>query len=223
MFITGVTKGLGRAMAEAFVARGWAVAGCGRDEVALGALREAHGASHGWIRADLASEASVKAFAEEALAHLGAPDLLLNNGAMINRNAPLWEVPAEDFSQLIDVNIKGVASVIRHVVPAMIARGQGVIINFSSGWGRSTSPEVAPYCASKWAIEGLSSALAQELPPGLAVAALNPGIIDTDMLQSCFGSGASAYPDPKEWATRAVPFLASLDASCNGQALTAPA
>jgi len=63
-------------------------------------------------------------------------------------------------------------------VPAMVRRGQGVIVNFSSGWGRSTDAGVAPYCATKWAIEGLTQALAQELPPGMAAVPLNPGIIN---------------------------------------------
>ena len=72
----------------------------------------------------------------------------------------------------------------------------GVIVNFSSGWGRSTDAEVAPYCATKWAIEGLTQAFAQELPSGMAAVALNPGIINTDMLQSCFGGSASGYPSP---------------------------
>ena len=71
------------------------------------------------------------------------------------------KVSEEEFSRLIDINIKGVASMIRLLVPAMIERGRGVIVNFSSGWGRSTSPEVAPYCASKWAIEGLSMAMGE--------------------------------------------------------------
>ena len=56
---------------------------------------------------------------------------------------------------MIDVNIKGVANVIRAAVPMMIERGTGVVVNFSSGWGRSVSPEVAPYCATKWAMEGI--------------------------------------------------------------------
>jgi NAD(P)-dependent dehydrogenase (short-subunit alcohol dehydrogenase family) len=147
---------------------------------------------------------------------------LLNNAAMINANAPLWEVSDSEFSQLVDINIKGVASMIRHFVPTMIQKGSGVVVNFSSYWGRSTSPEVAPYCASKWAMEGLSQSLAQELPDGLASIALNPGIINTDMLQSCFGEGASAYPTAQQWAINAVPFLANLNASDNGHSLTAP-
>ena len=157
---------------------------------------------------------------EENFGHARAPDLLLNNAALINRNAPLWKVPVQEFSDVIDVNIKGVANVIRHFVPAMIARRSGVIVNFSSGWGRSTDAEVAPYCATKWAIEGLTQALAQELSPGLAAVPLNPGIINTAMLQSCFAGGASNYPTAEEWAKTAVPFLLKLDASNNGEQLT---
>ncbi len=112
--------------------------------------------------------------------------------------------------------------IIRAFLPAMMERGEGVVVNFSSGWGRSTAPEVAPYCATKWGIEGLTSALAQELPPGLAAVALNPGVIDTRMLRSCFGENAASYPDPAHWAEMAVPFLASLSARHNGMPLTVP-
>ncbi len=107
-------------------------------------------------------------------------------------------------------------------LPGMIQRGSGVVVNFSSGWGRSTSPEVAPYCATKRGIEGLTAALAQELPADLAAVALNPGIIDTRMLRSCFGEGAGSYPTPEEWAKAAVPYLASLGTRHNGKALTVP-
>ena len=99
----------------------------------------------------------------------------------------------------------------------------GVIVNFSSTWGRSTSAKVAPYCASKWAVEGLTRALADEMPPGMAAVPLNPGIIDTDMLRCCFGDSASAYPSAPQWAKRAVPFLLQLGPRDNGQALTVPA
>src|SRR5262249_21392229 len=143
-------------------------------------LRGRFGPPHDFAVVDVADDGQVKAWAGRLLAAHGAPDLLLNNAALINRNAPLWQVPADAVDRLIDVNVKGVANVVRHFLPAMGAKGRGVIVNFSSGWGRSTSPEVAPYCASKWAIEGLTQALAQELPAGLAAVPLNPGIIDTD-------------------------------------------
>ena len=209
-------------MTKGFAGIGWEVAGCGRNPATMEALGESLGDPHLFLQVDVANELEVKGFAEKVLDAMGAPDLLVNNAALINENAPLWDVPPEEFSSLVDVNIKGVASMIRHFVPAMIARGSGVIVNFSSGWGRSTSPEVAPYCASKWAMEGLSQALAQELPQGMASVALNPGIINTEMLQSCFGPGAASYRTPDEWAETAVPFLAKLDARDNGGSLTAP-
>ena len=83
------------------------------------------------------------------LSSRGSPDLLINNAAIINKNAPLWQVPAEEFDLLIDINVKGVANVIRHFVPAMVARKSGVIVNFSSGWGRSVAADVASRCAAR--------------------------------------------------------------------------
>jgi NAD(P)-dependent dehydrogenase (short-subunit alcohol dehydrogenase family) len=134
----------------------------------------------------------------------------------------LWEVPSEEFAAVVEVNIKGVFYVLRHFVPAMVARKQGLIINISSGWGRTTDAEVAPYCASKFAIEGLTQALAQELPPGVAAVPLNPGIIDTDMLRACFGDSAALYPSPEKWARRAVPYILELNGRDNGKPLTVP-
>jgi NAD(P)-dependent dehydrogenase (short-subunit alcohol dehydrogenase family) len=104
----------------------------------------------------------------------------------------------------------------------MIKKHHGLIVNFSSGWGRSADKEVAPYVATKWAVEGLTQALAMELPDGLAVVALNPGVINTDMLQSCFGESAAHYPSASRWADRAVPFILKLDVNDNGQALSVP-
>lgn len=220
--LTGATRGLGRALVEQFVALGHTVCGCARHAGLVAELQRAYPAPHRFAVVDVADAGAVAAWAAELLAAGDAPDLLLNNAAVINATAPLWEVPADEFDRLIDVNVKGTANVIRAFVPAMIRRGSGVIVNWSSGWGRSTSPKVAPYCASKWAIEGLTQALAQELPRGLAAVPLNPGIIDTDMLRSCFGADASSYPNARQWAAKAAPFLLALGPTHNGQPLTAP-
>ncbi|MBM3875818.1 MAG: SDR family NAD(P)-dependent oxidoreductase [Verrucomicrobia bacterium] len=220
--ITGVTRGLGRAMAVEFARLGHRVAGCGRSEDAVERLRVDLGAPHDFDCVDVADDEAVERWAARLVEAFGAPQLVLNNAALINRNAPLWRVGAEEFSAVIDVNLKGVANVIRWFAPPMIARKAGVIVNFSSGWGRSTDAQVAPYCATKWAIEGLTQSLAQELPDGLAAVALNPGIIHTDMLQSCFGSSAAGFPSPRAWAQTAVPFLLKLGPKDNGKPLTAP-
>lgn len=222
VLITGVSRGLGQAMVMEFAAAGHTVYGCARSTKSVVDLRNRFGQPHRFDVVDVSHDGVVQAWAESILQSGFVPELLLNNAAVVNANAPLWEVPAAEFDQVIDVNIKGVVNVIRHFVPAMIARQQGIIVNFSSGWGRSTSPEVAPYCATKWAIEGLSFALSQELPRGMAAVPLNPGIINTDMLQSCFGENAAGYPDPENWARRAVPYLLSLGPKHNGEALSVP-
>ena len=218
ILITGVTRGCGRAMTEVFIRLGHVVIGCGRTEGEIVRLQKQFPDPHRFSVVDVVDDAQVAAWAKQILPK-NVPDLLINNAALINRNAPLWQVPAQEFSSVIDVNIKGVANVIRHFVPAMIARKSGVIVNFSSGWGRSTDAEVAPYCATKWAIEGLTQALAQELPPGMAAVPLNPGIIDTEMLRSSFGGSAGGYPSPEEWAKTAVPFLLKLGPGDNGKPL----
>jgi NAD(P)-dependent dehydrogenase (short-subunit alcohol dehydrogenase family) len=220
--ITGASRGLGRAMATDFAAAGWNVSGCATDASALQRLADELGKDHLLQPCDVTDPSAVEAFASSATKRFGAPDLLLNNAATINPNKPLWEVTADEFDRVIDVNLKGVHLIIRSFVPGMIRRGKGVVVNFSSGWGRSTSPEVAAYCGTKWGIEGLTAALAQELPAGLAAVALNPGIIDTRMLRSCFGEGAGSYPTPEKWARVAVPYLTSLSVRHNGMALTVP-
>ncbi len=201
-------------MVAEFIRLGWTVSGCCRNAHAVEQLRAEFGSSHFFQQSDVLS------FCEQVISKYGAPDLLLNNAAIVNKNAPLWEVSAEEFSEVMDVNIKGTAAMIRHMVPAMLKRGSGVVVNFSSGWGRSTSPEVAPYCATKWAIEGLSQAMSQETSGKVAVVALNPGIIDTEMLRSCFGEGAEGFPDAEDWAKRAMPFLMKLGAKDNGKTLS---
>jgi NAD(P)-dependent dehydrogenase (short-subunit alcohol dehydrogenase family) len=222
VLITGVSRGLGRAMAEEFIRLGHTVLGCGRSKYALMQLAQSFGKPHDFQSVNVAADSEVKSWANRLLNTYGPPHLLLNNAGIINRNAALWQVSAQEFSDVIDINIKGVANVIRHFVPAMVAIRRGVIVNFSSGWGRSTDVDVAPYCATKWAIEGMTLALSQELPPGMAAIPLNPGIINTQMLQSSFGSSAATYRSPDEWAKPAVPFLLGLGPQDNGKPLTAP-
>ncbi len=218
--ITGISRGLGRALTEEFLRLGHTVWGVSRDRQAVEALQKRYPGGRFDV-VDVSSWSEVSRWAGERLAE-GTPDIVINNAALINRNASLWEVPVHEFDQVIDVNLKGVFYVIKAFLPAMLQRREGVIVNMSSGWGRSTSPQVAPYCATKWAIEGLTKALAQELPSGMAAVPLNPGIIHTDMLESCFGEAARNYPSPETWAKRAAPFLLKLGPQHNGQSLSVP-
>ena len=218
--ITGVTRGLGRALFDRFDEAGHIVAGCGRGGGVIKELSKRSEARHSFAVVDTGEDSAVRDWAQGVIERHGPPDLLLNNAAVINRNAPLHKISAAEFDALFRVNVSGVANVLRRFLPAMIARKRGVIVNLSSGWGRSTSREVAPYCASKWAIEGLSQAVAQELPDGMACLAVNPGIINTDMLRSCFAEGAANYPDAEAWSRTAAPWYLRLGAADNGRSRT---
>jgi NAD(P)-dependent dehydrogenase (short-subunit alcohol dehydrogenase family) len=218
--LTGATRGLGRAMAEEFANAGHATLGCGRSKEHIEALQKTLGNRRQFERVDVSSDADVARWAKRLLGDYGAPDFLINNAAIMTNPAPLWTISDDDFSRIVDINIKGTANLIRHFVPAMVARGSGVIVNFSSGWGRSTDANVAPYCATKWAIEGLTQALAQELPAGMAAVALSPGIINTDMLRTCFGAKADRYEAPEAWARRAAPYILKLGPKDNGKSLS---
>jgi NAD(P)-dependent dehydrogenase (short-subunit alcohol dehydrogenase family) len=220
--VTGVSRGLGRAMTEGFIKAGHVVAGCARSADAIADLESQFGLPHRFDAVDLANSGQIEKWSASILKELGPPDVLVNSAAVIKRNAPLWAVLPAEFSHVIDVNIKGVFHTIHYLVPAMVQRGRGVIVNFSSYWGRSTSADVAAYCTTKWAIEGLSRGLADDLPDGLASVALNPGIIHTDMLTSCFGASAASYPDPQQWASAAVPYILELGPGNNGQSVTVP-
>jgi len=215
VLVTGVSRGLGRALALELARAGQTVIGCARSRADPGLL-------HDFECVDVSDDAAVARWAGRVLAVHGAPDLLVNNAGLMNEQLELWKIPARQFDALIDTNVKGVANVIRHFVPAMVARGSGVIVNMSSGWGRSSDAKVAPYCASKFAVEGLSAALAQELPPGMCCVALSPGVIDTDMLRQCWADEAGSYPKPEAWAKKAAPFLLRLGPRENGQSLSIP-
>ncbi|REK18968.1 MAG: SDR family NAD(P)-dependent oxidoreductase [Planctomycetota bacterium] len=220
--VSGASRGLGRAMLDGLAGAGHTVFGCSRKDESLAPLREQWPAPHGFDAVDVADDKAVARWADAVFERAGRVHLVVNNAGVINENAPLWEVSADEFARVIGVNVEGVANVVRHFVPRMIAAGGGVVVNMSSGWGRTTSADVAPYCASKWAVEGLTRGLAQDLPAGMAAVALNPGIIDTEMLRTCFGGAASSYPDPQDWATRAVPLLLGLGRRDNGKSLDVP-
>lgn len=218
--ITGVTKGLGLALAESFIAMGHTVIGCGRSGDAIFDLRMKYAAPHDFSVVDVGLDNKVAIWAAKVLEADSAPDLLINNAGVMNRLAPLWTHDDREFTKIVDVNIRGVMNVIRHFVPVMVAKKKGVIVNLSSGWGRSVAADVGPYCMSKWAVEGLTLALAEEIPDGMAAIPLNPGVIDTDMLRSCWADGAADYPKAQEWAKIAAPFILNLGARDNGKSLT---
>jgi len=220
--ITGCTRGLGEALIHEFQKLGHRTMGCGRNLQRIEKLKTAYPTNAQFAALDVTDFEAVENWASAILAASGPPDILINNAGIINEPRNLWEIAPVDFARIMDVNLRGVFHSIKAFAPAMTARKSGMIINLSSGWGRSTSPQVAPYCASKYAIEGMTKALAQELPEGMAAIPLNPGIINTDMLQTCWADGASSYPKAETWAKIAAPYILKLSPKDNGRSVSVP-
>ncbi|MBI9073561.1 MAG: SDR family oxidoreductase [Melioribacteraceae bacterium] len=217
--ITGVTKGIGNALTKRFIKLGYTVIGCGRSEENINGLNSDFPSPHSFTTLNITCAEEVKTWAELILSKYGTPDLLINNATIINRKAPLWEISDKEFSDIVDINIKGTANTIRYFVPEMVKKNKGIIVNLSSGWGRSTSPGVSPYCATKYAVEGLTKALAQELPNNMAAIPFSPGMVNTDMLQSWWGKSADNQIDPDLWAIEACDKILGFSRSDNGMSL----
>lgn len=222
LVITGVTKGVGRALASEFANRGWAIAGCGRSAKQIQELQNEYGPKHLFSVVDITDDASVARWAKEVSLKMGSPSILINNAALINEPNVLWKVPASEFSEVMNINVIGTVNILRHFTPLMIQRGKGLIVNVSSGWGVSGEEKFSPYCASKFAIEGLTQSLARELPQGLTVVALAPGVINTDMLKKALPEWANQYPTAEQRAKILVPIILNIKPSDSGKHLSTP-
>ncbi|KAF5188431.1 3-oxoacyl-[acyl-carrier-protein] reductase FabG [Thalictrum thalictroides] len=222
ILITGVSKGLGKALALEIASNGHIVIGCSRSQDKLDSLRSSLSSPpHLLLQVDVTSDTHVAELAKTVIELKGiVPDIIVNNAGTINKNNRIWEVPVEEIDAVFDTNVKGTVNVLRHFLPKMVERKRGIVVNMSSGWGRSAAAQVAPYCASKWAIEGLTKSIAKELPPGMAIVALSPGVVNTDMLASCFGASSNLYQTPEAWAPKAAAMVLNLTAADNGGSLT---
>lgn len=221
--ITGVAQGLGRALTEEFIALGHTVCGCDVQDIAIADLQRQYPRPHQFTPVDVTNNAQVQQWASQVLATGAVPELLINNAGYIPALAPLWEVPPDTFDRTIDINVKGVAAVMRHFVPRMVAQQSGVIVTISAKWGRKGAAKASPFCASKWAIEGLTQALALELPAGMAAVTFAPGAVHTHALEIVHGQEkAQTYVSPEDWARQAASFLLSIGPDQNGQGLSLP-
>jgi NAD(P)-dependent dehydrogenase (short-subunit alcohol dehydrogenase family) len=180
--ITGGSRGIGRAIAIKLASIGSAVAICGRDETKLAATEReilALGVRAIALRADVTKQNDVTKLVEKVESTLGPISILVNN-AGIGLFGPVHEKTEADWDQLMNTNVKSVFLVSRALIPGMIERGGGDIINISSLAGKSVFAGGGAYCASKWAVQGLSGCMAEELREhGIRVSTICPGSVAT--------------------------------------------
>jgi len=181
--ITGGTRGIGRAIAIKLASIGSAVAICGRDEAKLAAAERellALGVPAIALRADVTGQNDVTKLVEKVESALGPISILVNNAGM-GLFGPVHEKTEAEWDQLMDTNVKSVFLVSRAVIPGMIERGGGDIITISSLAGKSVFAGGGVYCASKWAVQGLSGCMAEELREhGIRVSTVCPGSVATE-------------------------------------------
>jgi len=181
--ITGGTRGIGRAIAIKLASIGSAVAICGRDEAKLAAAERellALGVPAIALRADVTAQSDVTKLVEKVEFALGPVSILVNNAGM-GLFGPVHEKTEAEWDQLMDTNVKSVFLVSRAVIPGMIERGGGDIITISSLAGKSVFAGGGVYCASKWAVQGLSGCMAEELREhGIRVSTVCPGSVATE-------------------------------------------
>lgn len=196
VLITGTSAGIGLATALELGRAGHRVYATMRNPERAGALREAAESEDLPISIhtlDVDSDQSV-ASCFAAVQRQGGPIDALVNNAGIERHGAIEELPMEAFREVMETNYFGAIRCIRQVVPQMRERGSGTIVNVTSVAGKIASSPLGAYAASKYALEALSEALAQEMRPfGVRVAIVEPGIIDTAMAHAIENPPASRY------------------------------
>lgn len=177
--VTGANSGIGRATAVHLASVGHTVIGTVRSTAKtekLQAMADAVGVTVGLVELDVADDDSVRRGFAEILTRTGRVDHLVNN-AGVGGNAVVEECPPSMFADVMNINLNGAVRCLQAVLPQMRERGSGTIVNVTSVVGRLAALAQAPYTASKWALEGLSEELAQEVAPfGIRVAIVEPGV-----------------------------------------------
>lgn len=218
--VTGASRGIGRATAIGLARRGVRVALLGRSSPMLDDAAEAAQAAGAEARpfvCDVAREDDVARAAEEVLASMGTPRLVINNAGIVRRGPRVEETSPVDWDDVVAVNLRGPFLVSRAFLPAMIHAKHGRFVHVASISATIGSPGAASYAASKWGLVGFSKSLAEELRgTGLQSIAVLPGSVDTEMLT---GSGFEPQMSAEDVAGFILYTALDAPSAINGAAL----
>lgn len=192
VLISGASRGLGKALAFGFAERNASLCICARHGLLLDNVRTGLQKLNAQVISaafDLRNEKSVAEFVENITATFGRIDVLINNASILGSRVPIDSYPIGIWRDVVDVNVNGTFILTKHALPLMIQQKSGSIINISSSVGRKGRRNWGAYAVSKFAIEGFTQTLAEEVKDfGIRVNSLNPGAMATDMRRE-------AYPD----------------------------
>ena len=185
--VTGGAQGIGLAVATRILASGGKVSIWDRDADLLGKTVTGLGAGDRGqgLTVDIADLAAVEAATQKALTHFGKLDILINNAAIVGPNAPTWEYPPDAFRDVVNVGLIGTFYCCRAVVPHMIAKNYGRIVNLSSVAGKEGNPKAPAYSAMKAAVIGFTKSLGKELATyNIGVNCVTPAVAKTTLALS---------------------------------------
>ena len=201
ILITGATSGFGEATARRFASEGWRVIITGRRKERLEALRKELEGLHGTVEGppiihplhfDVRDNAAVAAAIGSLPEEWKSIDVLVNNAGLAAGFDPIQDGSLDDWNRMLDTNVKGLLHVSRAVIPGMISRGRGHIINIGSTAGKEVYPKGNVYCASKHAVDALTKAFRQDLlPHGIKVTQIAPGMAETEFSVVRFAGDAA--------------------------------
>ncbi len=188
--ITGASRGLGKALVQRFLEEGAKVACCARSLSHLQRLQLEVGHRHRYLLAlacDVADKEQVEQFSRRVLEEFGNVDVVINNAALLGSRTELVDTTPSTWERVMEVNVNGVFYVTRSFLLPMIHRQRGSIINVTSSVGRQGRARWGAYAVSKFAVEGFTQVLAEELKlKGIRVNAVNPGAMATDMRRAAY-------------------------------------
>lgn len=216
--VTGAGRGIGRAIAVALAGAGAGVGLVGRTRATLDdALRECARAASGGravaVPADVTDPDAVRAAVGTVERDVGPVDLLVNNAGRADAaEVPAWEADPADWWGVVETNLRGPMLACGVVLPGMVQRRRGRVININSGFGLSATPTYTAYSVSKAALTRLTDCLARSLAPhGVSVFDLSPGLVRTDMTTGMpmWADASADWWTPADVVTRAVLLLAS--------------
>lgn len=185
--VTGGASGIGAAIAGRLIDDGHVVVVADLREEAAVAMAASIGTDGGRAEAcqvDVASEESVRRMVANVLDRHGRIDVLVNNAGIAGRSAPSWELPDGEWEKVVAIDLSGVYYGCRAVIPQMVARRWGRIVNIASIAGKEGNPNAVPYSAAKAGVIGLTKAMAKEVATtGVLINAVTPAVIETPILE----------------------------------------
>jgi 2-dehydro-3-deoxy-L-rhamnonate dehydrogenase (NAD+) len=186
--VTGGARGIGYAISHRLLKSGASVALWDMDQAALEQAQAELSAIGPVVQSvvDVTQPSSVEAAVQQTLSAFGKIDILVNNAGIAGNNAKTWETSPEDWQRVMAINLNGPFHCCRAIVPHMLSRKYGRIVNIASIAGKEGNPNAAHYSASKAGVIALTKSLGKELATsGIIVNAVTPAVIETDILKQC--------------------------------------